>query len=284
MNPLTPQDTTSKELSDGTLTNDLATRIVKPNDRLSSLERLQIYNRQYWFRLLDCLYDDFPGLRAVVGEKHFRELSVAYLNAHPSQSFTLRNLGEKLPRFLEQRKEFLGRSKRLALQMAHFEWAQIVAFDDPGWPALDPATIFGGNFDTAVLHLQPYISLLELDYPLDDYILAVKKEESHRSEAARNERSPSVKEEHVALPKASKTYLAVHRHQNSLYYKRLDRAAFALLRSLKSGEALGPACEKAAQLLNEDICNENECAPTIQGWFAEWSSLQWLTQPPTNPI
>ncbi len=25
---------------------------IKPNDRLRSFERLEIYNRQYWFRLL----------------------------------------------------------------------------------------------------------------------------------------------------------------------------------------------------------------------------------------
>ena len=34
---------------------------IKPNDRLSSTERLEIYSRSYWFRVLDSLYDDFPG-------------------------------------------------------------------------------------------------------------------------------------------------------------------------------------------------------------------------------
>ena len=30
------------------------------------LRGLEIYNRQYWFRVLDCLYDDYPGLRAIL--------------------------------------------------------------------------------------------------------------------------------------------------------------------------------------------------------------------------
>jgi hypothetical protein len=34
---------------------------IKPNNRLTSLERLEIYSRSYWFRILDSLYDDFPG-------------------------------------------------------------------------------------------------------------------------------------------------------------------------------------------------------------------------------
>ena len=38
-----------------------ADALVKPNDRLTPLERLEIYSRSYWFRVLDCLYDDFPG-------------------------------------------------------------------------------------------------------------------------------------------------------------------------------------------------------------------------------
>ena len=48
-----------------------AAQIIKPNDRLSSLERLQIYSRSYWFRILDSFTEDFPGLRAIVGEKQF---------------------------------------------------------------------------------------------------------------------------------------------------------------------------------------------------------------------
>jgi hypothetical protein len=280
MNPLTPKDLTAECLSDGSRAEAVAQQIIKPNSKLTSLERLQIYNRQYWFRLLDSLYDDFPGLRTIVGEKRFREISVAFLTEHPSQCFTLRNLGEKLPDFLEKRPDFLGRLRRLALQMAHFEWAQIVAFDSPSWPTLDPKTIFGANFESAVLHLQPYITLLALNYPLDEFILAIKKEEAHRSEAARGDSTHVQDEGHTSLPKPARTYLAVHRHQNSLYYKRLDEGAFTLLRSLKDGIPLGPACEDASRLLSKDICNEDQKAATIQGWFAEWSSLSWFAHPP----
>src|SRR5271154_2266207 len=42
---------------------------IKPNDRLTSLERPEIYSRSYWYRLLDSLYEDFPGLRAVLGQR-----------------------------------------------------------------------------------------------------------------------------------------------------------------------------------------------------------------------
>ena len=41
---------------------------IKPNDRLSSFERLQIYNQQYWWRLIESFSEDFRGLCAVIGE------------------------------------------------------------------------------------------------------------------------------------------------------------------------------------------------------------------------
>lgn len=96
MRPLAPGDRIATRDEDGDLVRQRAAAYVKPNDRLTSVERLEIYNRQYWFRILDCLYDDFPGLRAILGERAFRRLSLAYLRDCPSESFTLRNLGSRL--------------------------------------------------------------------------------------------------------------------------------------------------------------------------------------------
>jgi hypothetical protein len=41
--------------------------LIKPNDSLSSLERLEIYNRQYWFRLYSSFEDDFQVFRQCWG-------------------------------------------------------------------------------------------------------------------------------------------------------------------------------------------------------------------------
>ena len=69
--PLTPAWRMQANLPDGNNLRAAASEFIKPNDRLSSFERLEIYNRQYWFRLLDCLYEDYPGLLAVLGERRF---------------------------------------------------------------------------------------------------------------------------------------------------------------------------------------------------------------------
>src|SRR5439155_24117779 len=107
----------------------VADAFIKPNDRLTSFERLEIYNRQYWFRIIDCFYDDYPGLRAVLGERKFSKLCRVYLAKYPSTSFTLRNLGQHLERFLREKSH-----GPMALDMARLEWARVVAFDGAAEP------------------------------------------------------------------------------------------------------------------------------------------------------
>ncbi len=106
--PLAPGWQTRRTWFDGRATSQVFASFIKPNDRLTSLERLEIYNKQYWFRLLDCLYDDYPGLRAILGQSRFRRLSIAYLEKYPSDSFTLRNLGSRLEKFLLEHPEWPG--------------------------------------------------------------------------------------------------------------------------------------------------------------------------------
>ncbi len=86
----------------------VASQIIKPNDRLTSFERLEIYNRQYWFRVLSAFAEDFPGLRAVLGGRRFDAMAQAYLIDCPSQSFTLRNLGSRLVNWLQKHPAWAG--------------------------------------------------------------------------------------------------------------------------------------------------------------------------------
>ena len=96
MTPLTPGERMRNLSPRGRSMRAEAASFIKPNDRLTSFERLEIYNRQYWFRIFSALAEDFPGLRAVLGDRSFDALSKAYLRDCPSTSFTLRNLGGKL--------------------------------------------------------------------------------------------------------------------------------------------------------------------------------------------
>src|ERR1035437_3961085 len=129
MLPLTTDAQMRSHSSDGRAMSEVAADFIAPNSRLSAFERLEIYNRQYWFRVMGALAEDYPALRAVVGGKRFEALSAAYLTEHPSRSFTLRNLGSKVPEWLAGHGEWIGKRQRLAVDVARIEWAFVEAFD-----------------------------------------------------------------------------------------------------------------------------------------------------------
>src|SRR5947208_2283516 len=125
--PLTASERMRARTLDGRSTRKIAAEIIKPNDRLTSVERLEIYNRVYWFRILSSLADDFPGLRAVIGQEKFDEVLLGYLTEMPSESFTLRDLGSRLEKWLRAHPELIAEHERMALDMVRLEWADIEA-------------------------------------------------------------------------------------------------------------------------------------------------------------
>ena len=52
MTPLTPSEHMRARAPNGRSMRKEAAAFIKPNDRLTSFERLEIYNRQYWWRIL----------------------------------------------------------------------------------------------------------------------------------------------------------------------------------------------------------------------------------------
>src|SRR4029077_12861186 len=138
MTPLTPSERMRTSTPNGRSMRAVAAGFINTEQPRSFFERLEIYNRQYWFRILSSFAEDFPGLRAVLGEKKFDAVAKAYLTAHPSQSFTMRNLGSKLESWLRKHPSLAGSRKNLAFDMVRLEWADINAFDGKAEPALKP--------------------------------------------------------------------------------------------------------------------------------------------------
>jgi hypothetical protein len=262
MRPLTADDRMQPAGED-------AAALVKPNDRLTAFERLEIYNRQYWFRLLDCLYEDYPGLRAVLGDARFHKLAVAYLERHPSRSPLLRNLGDRLVDFLGREPEWAYPHGAVARDMARLEWAQVVAFDGAGRSSASLAKLAGISPERIFLRLQPYASLLDLGHPVDEVVLRLLKQDSKLRSGASNavEAVERPRRRSIAsrIPRRA-TWLLVHRQENSVYFKRLTRAQFAVLRALADGASLADACAK--------IPAKN--AGEVQAWFQNWAALGLL--------
>jgi len=278
MAPLAPGYLMRRQAPGGGSMRRYAASFIKPNDRLTSFERLEIYNRQYWFRVLTCLTDDFPGVRAVLGEKRFDRLSVAYLTDCPSRSFTLRNLGSRLPAWIEKHPRFVRPYSRPALDMARLEWAQVTAFDELRATPLQPQDLVE-RFDPRMkLRLQPYVSLLELHYPVDDLLLEVNRE-TEDTEAASNAVSGRRKRASLRRFRSLKPqpiFLAVHRHDESVYFRRLEPEAYRLLAALEDGRSLNAAVTEAFRTSGIPSAGRAEA---VRDWFELWAALGWFCRP-----
>jgi len=275
MQPLTSDERMQNRAPDGKSMGAYASRFIKPNDRLTSFERLEIYNRQYWFRLLSSMIEDFPGLRAVLGDKRFEAMSKAYLVDCPSRSFTLRNLGGRLESWLRKHPKWAGPKQALAVDIARLEWADIEAFDGKAEPALRPEDLSSEAGAKLKLKLQPYLRLLDLRYPVDDLLLEVRKEyeDTDFASNAFQERHKRKRVQAVAKLKPAKIFLAVHRVDDSVYFRRIDREEFVILSALREGKALGRAIETAFRGSGVPV---EERSALVQQWFQNWAALGWF--------
>lgn len=274
MHPLTAGEGMRRTRRDGTSNSAEANALIRPNDRLSSFDRLEIYNRQYWFRLYSSFEEDFPGLKAIVGAKRFERLMRDYLTTSPSRSFSLRNLGSGLEAWLMANPGYLGPRSALARDMARLEWAHIEAFDSAHLPLLDPDELASIGEDS-VLDLQPHLRVLALQYPVEDLLIELRHEEGS-SDAASNSATTerhTKRGRRVASLKSERIYLAVHRHENSVYYKRLEAEEYRLLAALLAGQSLGQAIHSAFAGGNID---EEEQAAALQHAFASWMAMGWF--------
>jgi len=275
MQPLTKDDNMRATAVDGRPMSEVAASFIAPNSRLTPFERLEIYNRQYWYRVLGALAEDFPALRALVGERRFEALSIAYLAEHPSRSFTLRNLGSKLPEWLAAHPEHCGRRHHLALDLVRIEWACVEAFDAPDRNPLTQRQIAALRGESK-LTMQPCLQLVALNYPADDLVLELhKREKRQTSEAGVAHEEESGEKTAVPKLRPRPTWLAVHRVDLSVYYRRIAREEFQTLIALRDGSVLAEAIE--AGFAGSRI-PQRQRPERVQQWFGSWAELGWICQ------
>ncbi len=158
--------------------------------------------------------------------------------------------------------------------MIRLEWAHIEAFDNAERKALGPEDLLELGPELR-LALQPYVRLLELRYPVD--VLRVQlNDRLDEHGAASNAVGQPVRRHSIrrfARLKPREIFLAVHRVEFTVYYRRLDADEFRLLEALGQGQSIGPALDSA--LAGTDL-EPGELQQKIQTWFANWAQLGWL--------
>ena len=224
--------------------------------------------------MLDSLYEDFPGLRAVLGQRAFARLAQAYLTELPSESWTLRNLGSRLEGWLRRIPAMPATVWSLALDMIRLEWAHIEAFDGESKKVLGPEDLLelGPGLH---MGLQPYVRLIELRYPVDDLRVKVNaaSEEHGTASNAVLKRKTGGMVRRISRMQPEHIFLAVHRLDFMVYYRRVEPEEFRILTALQQGLPVGKAMEAA---LEDSPAPVEELRRRVETWFGAWAEMGWL--------
>lgn len=134
---------------------------------LSADARLGIYQRMYWYRQVDALFDTFPKTAALLGTEVFTRIVSAYIARHPSEHGHLERLGRRLPEFLAtELSSFVAVDSEVARvrsQMARLEWAHLEALLAPdAFAVASPCDITPETFAAARLAFAPSLRVLRV--------------------------------------------------------------------------------------------------------------------------
>jgi hypothetical protein len=230
-------------------------QLIAPSSRMSGGQRLAVYQRGYFARLLECMAGQFRVLRHALGEELFEDFAREYLAAYPSETYTLGELGARFPQFLEETRPDRDAppAEREAwidfmLDLARLERAAYVLFDAPGSENRPGAGLAGPD---ETLELAPCFGLLSFRFPVNGYYQAVY----------RGENPP--------LPPARPSFLAITRVDFQLGMFELNPVQFRFLSWLRQGHPVPAAVQQLATQPELD-----EAAQALwQIWREKW--LLW---------
>ncbi len=245
---------------------------IHPSDTLTPEGRLDIYRESYHARLEGALQVDFPAIHRLVGPAAFGSLSRAYVHAHPPSSWTLDDLGARLPSFLRRPFEAplaacdcddadgapvawppSPAARRLLRDVARLEWAMTRAFAARLRAPIGPddlRRVAPAALAAARLRVQPHLRVLALGHRASAIVTATRQD--------------------LPLPDLgpAPTHVAVYRRGTQVIRLDLGPTAAVLLLALREGLPVGDAVGRAAATWSGDAAG----LPTaLQRWFADWS-------------
>ena len=252
LNQGTAEQAIASDAAQSAIPLDQARTLVLPSKTLSPLERLDIYRDMYLLRMEEALSIDYPALKHFLGAEEFMLLVERYVDLHPSRSYTLNRLGDRLCEFIATlddlpRQEFCH-------ELARLEYALTCVFDAAETPVLtaeDVRAVPPEAWETARLKPVEAFRLLEFNYPVSRYVGAVDEENP--------------------FPRLvrKKTWLVAYRHNYNLHRMDLKQPAYQLLSALARGETLGEAIVSVMQRRWRPALKESQLFEWFRDWMAE---------------
>jgi hypothetical protein len=252
---------------------------------LPALERLDIYANMYFYRLLDCLAEDFPKVLAALGPARFHNLITDYLLRHPSEHPSLRHLGSHLPGFLASHP--LSAEFPWVSDLARLDWARADLFDARDAVPLSRdalARLPQDRAGEARFSIVPAFALLRFEHEVVGYWRRLEEIEAAAGDDGsahggatgnaareRTEADAASDGKHEGHgrpdpPKRRSTAARVWRKDFVVYHRSLDEDEVRCLELAREGESIARICQGLAA--GRSVAKATERAGRmIQGWL-----------------
>ncbi len=228
-----------------------ADELLRSTDAVPARERLGLYHRQYWFRLLDSLAEDFPRVRDFLGGETSFAAFERYLRARPPGCWTLRHLGAGFADHLRADAAIPAFLRPWAAAFAAYDYAHMEIFEAAALPA--PAD---ADLASRALTLQPGVALVPVERPISRLLT----KNSARSPAAV-----------LSLRPRRELQVVWRTAEHALRARREPLVLLPLLQSLRRGGALDTLLASARPLPPPAL---------IEAAFARWRAFGWLALAP----
>lgn len=230
---------------------------ISPSPTLKPYERIQLYNQQYWWRLISNMQDTFPFIVRLFGYTDFNDtIATPYLIAYPPSHWSLDVLGSNLPKWISD--SYHANDKQLVHDAALLDIFYLSLFFKPLLKVLSE-----DQFDSTI-YLQPHVTFLEFPYEIVAFRDAMLEQEpDHWIDNP----FPELKR----VPQSLILYRSLKGHTT---YKCLSSAEMTLLKLFQKGTTLDAVCEWIETQSSEF---RSEVEQSLQKWFQDWTIRGILT-------
>ena len=233
---------------------------IRPKAEFPTEDQLGVYLKGYRLRLKKILEGDLPALRAFLGEEASGRLIDAYIEATPSTSWTIARYIDRLPEFVEDTDIVDHELRGQTHELARLETEMARLFHAPESPALTTEQIEGISPEqlmASTLVPRSALTLMTFSYPVNRFYSAVINEDA----------APDT------LTETEPCWLALFRHEDSLWRLELEAPEYQLLTMLFEGCTVGEAIEALAEEIGGDALSTK-----LEGWFSRWINAGMLSE------
>lgn len=211
-------------------------KCILSTEKCDANTRIDIYKNSYQQRLIEALETDYEALHTLLGDNHFYEMALAYIEAHPSQVRSIRFFGASVSDFLKNTLPYSN--NKILAEMADFEWSLTNAFDAPDATIIDMQRmeqVLPEQWNDMRFVLSPTIQQLELRCNVAEIWNAVSEEK----------KLPKIKQ-----AKKSVAWI-MWRKELEIFFRSMPAEEAWAIHAIQSNCSFGDICEGLCEWVDE---------------------------------